>query len=251
MLRVPDQTYDDIGVGYASVRRPDPRIARVIREAIGEAATLVNIGAGSGSYEPTDLAVVAVEPSDVMIAQRDASSAPVVRAVAEQLPFADGAFDVASAFLTIHHWSEPTLGIAELKRVSQRQVIMTWDPEVTFEQFWFIHDYFPQSYEQDRALTTLDEILRIVGPNAEVLPIPVPADCTDGFYAAYWARPNAYLDPRIRAGISAFTLNNQEGLDTALAKLASDLQTGVWDERYGRLQHLESIDAGYRLVISS
>ena len=128
---------------------------------------------------------------------------------------------------------------------------MTWDPEVTFEQFWFVRDYFPQSYEQDRALTTLDEILSIVEGDAQVVPIPVPADCTDGFYAAYWARPEAYLDPKVRAGISAFTLNDQDGLDAALAKLNLDLQTGAWERNYGHLRDLESIDAGYRLVISA
>lgn len=247
---MPDQTYDDIGVGYASVRRPDPRIAQVIRDAIGEVATLVNVGAGSGSYEPTDLAVVAVEPSEVMVAQRDAAAAPVVRAIAERLPFAAGTFDVASALLTIHHWNDAERGIAELQRVSRRQVILTWDPEVTFEQFWFVRDYFPASYEQEQGLTTLDEILRIVGNEARVSTVPVPADCTDGFYAAYWARPEAYLNPNVRAGISAFTLNDHAGLDDALAHLASDLQTGVWERNHGPLRQLESIDAGYRLVIT-
>jgi SAM-dependent methyltransferase len=245
---VPDQTYDDIGVGYASVRRPDPRIAQVIRDAIGEVATLVNVGAGSGSYEPTDLAVVAVEPSEVMVAQRGPAAAPVVRAIAERLPFAAGTFDVASALLTIHHWKDPERGIAELQRVSRRQVILTWDPEVTFEQFWFVRDYFPVSYKHEQGLTTLDEILRIVGRDAHVATVPVPADCTDGFYAAYWARPEAYLDPNVRAGISAFALNDQAGLRDSLAQLASDLQTGAWEETYGHLRSLESIDAGYRLV---
>ena len=251
MTRVRAPTYNDIGIGYASVRRPDPRIAQLIREAIGNAQTLVNVGAGSGSYEPTDVGVVAVEPSDVMIAQRVDAAAPVVQATAENLPFGDGAFDVASAFLTIHHWTDPKRGIAELQRVSQRQIIMTWDPEVTFEQFWFVRDYFPQSYDQERSLTTLEEILRIVGRDTQVLPIPVTADCTDGFYAAYWARPQAYLDPRVRAGISAFTLNDHDGLDAALAKLASDLQTGAWERKYGHLRDIDAIDAGYRLIVAS
>ena len=244
--------YNDIGIGYTRVRRPDPRIAASIRVAIGSAQTVVNVGAGTGSYEPTDVSVVAVEPSEVMIGQRAGDSAPAVAAIAEHLPFADLCFDVGTAFLTVHHWIDAAAGLAELNRVSRRQVILTWDRSVIAERFWFARDYFPESVELDRTLTCLDTILGIVGPTAyrtKVDTVPVPADCTDGFYAAYWARPEAYLDPVVRAGISALSLSNQRDVGQAVGRLAADLQSGAWDRRYGHLRGFEALDLGYRLVI--
>ena len=141
--------YNTIGSGYNAVRQPDPRIAAQIRLALGDANTLVNVGAGSGSYEPDDVLTVAVEPSDVMVAQRSPVAAPVVQARAEQLPFRDGAFDVAMAIFTVHHWSDPVLGIAELQRVSQRQIVMTWDPTIFEKAFWFARDYLPRGLQSD------------------------------------------------------------------------------------------------------
>jgi SAM-dependent methyltransferase len=243
-----DARYNRIGVGYAAVRRPDPRFARAVRAAIGETTSIVNVGAGTGSYEPTDVAVVAVEPSEVMIAQRSEGSAPVVRAVAEALPFDNNTFDVATAFFTVHHWNDAARGIAELQRVSGRQVILTWDARIFGEQFWFACDYFPQSIEQDQKLATAHAIVALLGEHAHVQTIPIPADCTDGFFAAYWQRPEAYLDHAVRAGMSAFSLGDPDAIDAAVTRLRRDLESGAWEERYGHLRELESLDLGYRLV---
>ncbi len=241
--------YDTIGVGYSSVRRPDPRIATALRRAIGDASSVVNVGAGAGSYEPTDVVVTAVEPSTVMLAQRPATAAPAVQALAESLPFADDSFDVGLAVLTVHHWSDADAGLVELTRVSRRQVVMTWDPAVVAEQFWFARDYLPQASVRERDLLTVGGIADRL-PNARIENVLVPADCTDGFYAAYWARPYAYLDPQVRAGISAISLSPEADVAQAVLRLESDLASGDWNARYADLLSLDAIDMGYRIVIS-
>lgn len=240
--------YDTLGVGYSAVRRPDPRIAAALRRAIGSAASVVNVGAGAGSYEPSDICVVAVEPSSVMLAQRPEFAAPVVQARAESLPFGDRAVDVALAVLTVHHWNDADAGLAELTRVSRRQVVMTWDPAVVAEQFWFARDYLPQASIRERDLITVAGIAERL-PNARVESVLVPADCTDGFYAAYWARPWAYLDPQVRAGISAISLADEADVREALRLLETDLASGDWNERYEDLLGLDAIDMGYRIVV--
>ena len=241
--------YNTIGSGYGAVRQPDPRIAAQIRLAIGDANTLVNVGAGSGSYEPDDVLTVAVEPSDVMVAQRSPVAAPVVRARAEQLPFRDGAFDVAMAIFTVHHWSDPVLGIAELQRVSQRQVVMTWDPTIFEKTFWFARDYLPRGLQSDEP-GTAGLIASMLGGPASEQPVLVPADCTDGFYAAYWARPEAFLDPAVRAGISALALEDEKVVADAVDRLAADLRSGAWDDKYGQLRDIATLDVGYRLIVT-
>jgi len=241
------QIYDRIGAGYAHARRPDPRIAARVAGALGGAETVVNVGAGSGSYEPADRAVVAVEPSRTMIAQRPAGSAPVVQASATHLPFADGAFAAAMAVLTVHHWPDRAAGLAELRRVARGAVaVLTWDPEGP--GFWLIRDYLPEILEADRGnFPTIDEYAAALGP-VRVEPVPVPHDCADGFLGAYWRRPHAYLDPRVRAGISSFS--TIPGLDAGLERLRADLEDGTWERRHGELLRRSEIDAGYRLVIS-
>ena len=135
--------YDEIGRSYTVTRRPDPRIARAIDTALGDARSVVNVGAGAGSYEPSHLRVTAVEPSPAMIRQRPSAAAPVVRAVAEHLPFADTSFDAALAVLTLHHWTDRAGGLAELARVARRRVvILTWDPSCR-DLFWLTTEYFP------------------------------------------------------------------------------------------------------------
>ena len=189
------QIYDQIGEGYRNLRNPDPRIGRNILHALGEAETLVNVGAGAGSYEPLDRNVVAVEPSLTMIRQRRTGIAPVVQASAMGLPFRDGAFAAALAVLTVHHWPDRTRGLDELARVARdRVVIVTWDP--AYSGFWLIDDYFPEIGEIDRQiLPSLEEFRNALGP-IEVRPLLVPHDCSDGFLGAYWRRPHAYLDPK-------------------------------------------------------
>lgn len=241
------QLYDTLGVGYGSYRRPDPRIAAAIMGALGEFAPIVNVGAGTGSYEPSDRLVVAVEPSRAMIRQRQARMIPVVQASAVHLPFRDAAFAAALAVLTIHHWSDRERGLAELARVARhRLVIVTYDPAAT--GFWLVEDYFPAIGEIDRQiLPSLEEFRRAVGP-VDIRPLPIPHDCTDGFLGAYWRRPYAYLDPGVRRAISTFA--KVPHLDAGLTRLRADLADGTWARRYGHLLHQTALDIGYRLVIA-
>ena len=190
--------------------------------------------------------VVAVEPSEVMLAQRPDGAAPAVRAVAEALPFADRAFDVALSVLSVHHWSDVVAGIDELRRVAPRQVVLTWDPGVT-AQFWLVADYLPEIAELERGWDPIDALLEHLDVEA-VAPVLVPADCTDGFLAAYWRRPGEYLDPGVRAAMSGITLLDQHAVERAMRRLASDLETGEWHERHEDLLALDAFDAGYRLV---
>lgn len=244
------EIYDSIGVGYQSVRQPDPRIDAQIRAALGDARSVVNVGAGVGSYEPEKLWTVAVEPSTVMIGQRPQGAAPVIRARAEQLPFGDGAFDAAMALFTVHHWSDPVVGLQELQRVSGRQVVLTWDPAFFAEHFWFVRDYLPKGH-QEAGHGTVHLISDALVASVRVEPVPIPADCTDGFYAAYWARPEAFLDPTVRAAISAFALEDKDVVAHALARLSQDLDSGSWERRYGHLRAMNSLDVGYRLVVAN
>jgi SAM-dependent methyltransferase len=239
--------YDSIGGRYTAVRREDPRIAARIRAALGDARRVVNVGAGTGAYEPADLDVTAVEPSEVMIAQRPEGSAAVVRAVAEELPFEDGSFDAAMAVLSDHHWRDHERGLAELRRVARRVVLFTWEP-ASSRNTWVVRDYFPcfedlipDGYEL--AMT----VERLGGGRVDV--VPIPHDCLDGFYHAYWRRPEAYLDPVVRAGISAFALMDQPCVEAGLVRLARDLESGQWAGRNGELLDLGELDCGYRLVI--
>jgi SAM-dependent methyltransferase len=240
--------YDTIGKTYARYRRPDARIAQTIHDALGDARFVVSVGAGSGSYEPTDRSVVAVEPSRVMIQQRGREGAPVVQSVAEHLPFANATFDAALAVLTVHHWPDAPAGLADLQRVARRQVVVTWDPEVG-DRFWMREEYLPVINEREAALPTLDAICAALDVRA-VVPLPVPWDCTDGFFGAYWRRPEMYLDPAVRSAISALSLLDQETVDRAMAQLSRDLADGTWHNRHADLVALEELDLGYRLVIA-
>ena len=242
--------YDEIGASYAAARRADPRISVLIRTALGDAFSVVNVGAGTGSYEPPDRQVVAVEPSRVMITQRAAFSAPVIQGVAQRLPFRTRAFDAAMAILTMHHWSDPRLGLAELSRVARRIVILTIDPEFS-RSFWLTEEYFPGIGDWDADHFMSIEVLRTELGDATVLPVPVPYDCQDGFLAAYWRRPGAYLDPEVRAGISTFAMLEKGERETGLRRLAQDLESGEWADRHRSLQNLDALDAGYRLIVSS
>ena len=241
--------YDTIGRTYASTRCADPRVAAAIHAALGDARAVLNVGAGAGSYEP-DTTVLAVEPSPVMIAQRPASSAPVVRAVAEHLPLPDASVDASMGVLTVHHWTDLAAGLAELRRVTrERIVLLSWRPE-TIETFWLMTDYLPETARTDSSLAVSVE--RLVGllPGAEVIPVPVPRDCTDGFGAAYWGRPEAYLDPAVQAGISMFARSEPTALARGLGRLAEDLASGEWDRRYGELRTRDELDIGYVLIVA-
>jgi SAM-dependent methyltransferase len=185
-----------------------------------------------------------------MISQRPADAAPVVMAVAEALPFADDAFDASLAALTTHHWPDAARGLAEMRRVSRRQVVLTWDQQVTARTFWFLTQYLPEAAEREADLAALRTVLEH-WPDAEVQVVPIPHDCTDGFFAAYWRRPDAFLVPAVRAAISSFAFLDDALVAAALARLEADLATGAWQRRNGHLMELEELDLGYRLVVNT
>jgi SAM-dependent methyltransferase len=246
------QVYDRIGQGYVTSRRPDPRIARAIAAALGDAASLVNVGAGAGSYEPLHRRVVAVEPSGEMIRQRPRDAAPVVQGVAEHLPFRDGACDAALAVLTVHHWTDVAAGLAELRRVSRRRVVvLTWDPNPASRPgFWLIEEYLPALIDLDiRRFPALTDMARMV-PGMRAIPVPIPHDCIDGFLGAFWRRPEAYLDPNVRRAISGFAQLPRDEVDACVARLGADLRSGRWDERFGHLRAQDALDLGYRLIVA-
>jgi SAM-dependent methyltransferase len=240
--------YDSIGKGYTAVRREDPRIAARIRAALGNARTVVNVGAGAGAYEPADLEVVAVEPSETMIAQRPEGAARVIRAHAEELPFKDRSFDAAMAVLTDHHWADHARGLAELARVARRVVLFTWDPATVLDT-WVVRDYFPGAEELIPDHYRFAHTLARLG-DARAEPVPVPHDCLDGFFHAYWRRPEAYLSQEVRAGISVFARMDEGAVQDGVERLRRDLESGEWRRRNADLLELEELDAGYRLVVA-
>jgi hypothetical protein len=241
--------YDRIGDGYARTRQPDPRIAAALETALGDAVTVVNVGAGTGSYEPAGRRVTAVEPSAEMIAQRAAAAAPAVQGRAERLPFPDRSFDAATAILTVHHWEDVEAGLAELRRVAARVVVLTADPD-QFERFWLVAEYLPGIGALDRAKFLPVARMRELLGGAAVMPVPIPHDCADGFLGAYWRRPEAYLDPDVRAGMSSFRLLDRDEVEAGLSRLADDLRGGAWHRRHGDLLDRDELDLGYRLLMA-
>ena len=241
--------YDTLGVGYTSVRREDPRLAGRIRAALGDARTVLNVGAGAGSYEPAELEVTAVEPSPVMRAQRPPGAAPVVDARAEALPFEDNSFDAAMAVLSDHHWEDHQRGLAELVRVARRRVVLfTWEPG-SLGDSWLVRDYLPGFARLVPPRYSLEQMLAALG-GGRIEPVPIPHDCRDGFLHAYWRRPRAYLDPRVRAGISVFHQLEPEEVADAVERLAADLDSGEWERRNGHLLELDELELGYRIVVT-
>jgi SAM-dependent methyltransferase len=237
--------YDSIGNGYSDLRRPDPRIGKLIDEALGDAASVVNVGAGAGSYEPAGREVLGVEPSSLMREQRSLSAAPCIAGRAEALPLPSNSYDAAMAILTIHHWSDLAAGLREMTRVARRRIVLlTWDPDGP--PFWLTRDYFPELLAVDRrAFPRMDQLLRLLGKSVSVAPVGVPHDCVDGFLAAYWRRPQAYHLPAVRNAISSFSkIDPVRGLE----RLKADLSTGAWAARNTELLSIDEADLGYRLV---
>jgi SAM-dependent methyltransferase len=240
--------YDRIGERYATGRRTDPRIAARIWAALGGARTVLNVGAGSGSYEPPDRRVVAVEPSIVMLAQRPGGMAPAVRAVAERLPFPDGAFDAAMGVLTMHHWTDRDRGLADMRRVAGRVVLFLCDPRR--RPPWWLGHYFPATARLEAARETrVAELERVLGP-LEVIPVPIPGDCTDGFNGAYWRRPRAILDPAVWRPMSALSLIPPVDRAAGMGRLRADLDSGAWERRWGYLLELAELDLGYSVAVT-
>jgi SAM-dependent methyltransferase len=240
--------YDAIGGAYTATRRTDPRIAAMIWDALGNSRTVLNVGAGTGSYEPPDREVTAVEPSAVMRAQRPAGAAPCVGGVAENLPFADQSFDAAMAVSTVHHWRDPIAGMREMRRVARRVVVLTYDASGTGwrQRFWLTRDYLPEFAGVLTGFPVLAEMAGAIGGRAE--PVLIPWDCTDGFFEAYWRRPEAYLDEHVRRAVSVWTRVGPEAEERAVRSLRDDLASGLWAERNRDLVALDAAELGLRLV---
>lgn len=245
--RPPTLSYDRIGLGYSAVRQPEPKIAARLEAALGDTKTVLNVGAGAGSYEPRHREVTAVEPSREMIAQRPPGSAPVVEGVAESLPFGEGSFDAAMAIITVHHWSDVAKGLGEMARVARRRVVvLSFDP--TPAQVLWLCDYFPSALEYHaKAMPPIAELTAAL-PDASVETIPVPSNCADGFFIGIWDRPEMHLDPDVRRASSCWHQMPEAEVEGGLARLRADLESGHWDERNGRLRELRELDVGLRLV---
>jgi SAM-dependent methyltransferase len=242
--------YDRIGDAYGATRVADPRFATAIEGALGDARSVLNVGAGTGSYEPTRRLVAAVEPSATTIRQRPAGAAPVIQAVAEHLPVADGAVDATLAIYTIHHWEDQSRGLSELRRVARRRIVIFISDWRVERSFWFNEQYLPDLTELDRDLVPTPEgLLESLG-GGELIDVPVPHDCLDGFLTAYWRRPAAFLDDRVRAGISYFSMIPTTSISGAIDRLGRDLESGRWLQRNGWLLDLDELDTGQRLVVA-
>ena len=244
------QLYDTIGATYTVTRHTEPRIAAQVWAALGDARTVLNVGAGTGSYEPPGRDVTAVEPSAIMRAQRPADAAQCVAAAAERLPFEDQSFDAAMAFSTVHHWRDPIAGLREMRRVARRVVVFTHDSTDTGwrRRFWLTRDYLPEVADLSVGRPSLTEQARAIGARME--PVLIPWDCADGFFEAYWRRPEAYLDDHVRRGISVWARVGPDAEQRAVRSLRDDLASGRWAERNCGLIDLEAAELGLRLLIA-
>jgi SAM-dependent methyltransferase len=246
---VSEALYDRLGVTYTTTRREDPRLAAAIHDALGDAVSVANVGAGAGAYEPADRRVVAIEPSQVMIAQRPPDAAPAIVASAEALPLADSSVDAAMAVLTDHHWADRAQGLREMRRVARRRaVVFQHDPQVA-DRFWLTRDYLP-TFRRRLQGRVLAEMMRPLGDDLDLRPVPIPYDCRDGFLAAHWRRPHAYLDPDVRAGISVFALLPEAEVAEAVARLRADLESGAWKRRNADILDRDELDLGFRVVVA-
>ena len=241
------QLYDTIGTTYTVTRRTEPRIAAQVWAALGDAQTVLNVGAGTGSYEPPGRDVTAVEPSAVMRAQRPVGAAPCVDAVAESLPFEDQSFDAAMAVATIDHWQDPIAGLREMRRVARRVVVFTKDFSDP-DRFWLNRDYLPEYSDLQAGRPSLTELARAIEGRAE--PVLVPWDCADGFFEAYWRRPEAYLDERVRRGVSVWARVGPQAEQRAVRGLRDDLVSGRWAERNRDIVALDAAELGLRLLVT-
>ncbi len=247
--RVPETAlYDQIGTGYSLGRRTDPRWMATILDALGTARVIANVGAGTGSYEPNDRRVLALEPSTEMIRQRPHDARPAVRAVAEALPLRDHAVDVALAVLTVHHWADWRAGLAELRRIAPRQVVLAYDTQ-RHTEFWLVREYIPEIADVELTRPSADDIANELDAE-RVISLPLPWDFTDGVFPAHWRRPAAYLDPQVRRSCSALAQADPDAVERGIRRLSDDLHSGRWHARHQDLLDLDQWDVGFRLVVS-
>ncbi|HET9173086.1 MAG TPA: MerR family transcriptional regulator [Actinospica sp.] len=244
------QLYDEIGSAYPATRRTEPRIAARVWEALGDARTVLNVGAGTGNYEPPDREVTAVEPSAVMRALRPADAAPCVAASAERLPFPDRSFDAAMAISTVHHWTDPIAGLREMRRVGRRVVVIAYDASSAgwMDRFWLTRDYLPEFAGLLADWPSVADLSEAIGARAE--PVLIPWDCADGLFEAYWRRPEAYLEDDVRRGVSVWTRVGPAAEHRAVAALRADLASGRWSERNRDLLAYDAADLGLRLLVA-
>ena len=245
-----DVDYERHGGGYAHRRRPDPRIAALVHAALGDARTVINVGAGAGSYEPTDRHVIAVEPAAAMRAQRPRHLAPAIDAVAERLPLDDGAVDAAMAMVTIHQWRDVDAGLRELRRVSRGPVVVLTFDAPLLRDFW-LYDYAPEIVEVEVArFPSIEHVATVLGGEVDVLPVPIPHDCTDGFGEAYYARPEAFLREDVRAAQSGWVLTDPAAVRRGVERLAAALASGAWDRAHGDLRNRPEYVGATRLIVA-
>ncbi|WP_047980602.1 class I SAM-dependent methyltransferase [Ornithinibacillus contaminans] len=244
--------YDIQGQQYSSYRQTDPRIEEYVHKALGSAKTVLNVGAGGGSYEPKDRYVVAVEPSATMRAQRiQHNKAPAVIGTADHLPFDDYSFDASMATLTVHHWPNLEQGLTELRRVTRDQVvIMTYDPDA-LDVFWNSH-YFRELVEVERSrYPRIEKISEILGGRTEIIPVPIPLDCVDGFQEAFYGRPEAFLQKEVRQAQSAWGFLSEEEENRLVKRLEDELNSGMWDKKFGEHRTMSRFNGALRLVVST
>ena len=245
----PQVDYELAGRTYSRHRRPDPRIEARVHAALGDAGAVLNVGAGAGSYEPRDRWVLAVEPSATMRAQRPADAAPALDARAEALPFDDDSFDAAMACVTIHHWEDLEAGLSEMRRVARGPVVvLTFDLDHLVD--WQKHHLAEGLAIEGPRFPPLDHIAAVLGGRARIEHIPTPADCEDGFFEAFWNRPEALLDPAVRASQSMWALTGPEVERRIVDGLADALSSGAWDAEHGHLREMAALDGSIRLVVS-
>lgn len=242
--------YDAVTNGYGPMRRADPRFLRLIAKAVGGAASVLTVGAGTSGYEPPDRRVVAVELGDTIIAQRDTAAAPVVKGSAEALPFRDRSFAASMALLTMEHWADPLAGLRELARVATRRtIVMTLDPS-RLSDFW-LYRYIPDAaFLQSMRYPSIDAVREALGGESRVISVPIPHDCRDNIIAAHWRRPSAYLERRIRSRIATLAELGDDHILDDLRRLSEDLRSGAWDATHGWMAARNDMDLGYRLVVA-
>jgi len=245
-----DFDYEDAGGGYSVQRRTDPRIAAFVHAALGPARSVLNVGAGAGSYEPIDRNVTAVEPSATMRAQRPAHLPPALDALAEALPFADGSFDAAMATVTIHQWKDTDRGLRELRRVTRGPVVILTFDGTQLDRLWLAHYARELIAAESRRYPDIGHVTDVLGGESTVTPVPIPIDCVDGFTEAFYARPERFLDARVRQAQSAWGFVSPEATARAIAALREDLESGEWDRRYGYLRAQPEFEGPLRLIVA-